>query len=108
MGDPEDRNEEKEATITAVLGLAKAFEKVSLHVLWEVGRQLNFNTGVVAAVCSYFAMARRPIVGDTVSSETRTVTATIAGSKISACFLRTAAQSTVDGLVVERPQVKWR
>ncbi|CAK0883269.1 unnamed protein product, partial [Prorocentrum cordatum] len=108
MGDPGDQSELLEATITAVLDLVKAFEKVCLHVLWEAGRQLNFNTGVLAAVCSYFAMARGLVVGDAVSSETRTVKAIIAGSKFSARFLKMVIQSTVDGLVVDTPRVTWR
>ncbi|CAK0843011.1 unnamed protein product, partial [Prorocentrum cordatum] len=108
MDDAEEQSEETQATVTAVLDLVKAFEKVSLHVLWEAGKQLKFNTGVLAVVCSYFAMTRRLIVGDSVSSETETVTTIIAGSKFSVCFLKMAIQSTVDGLAVERPRARWR
>ncbi|CAK0818028.1 unnamed protein product [Prorocentrum cordatum] len=108
MDDAEEQSEETQATITAVLDLVKAFEKVSLHVLWEAGKQLNFNTGVLAVVCSYFAMTRRLIVGDSVSSETQTVATIVAGSKFSVCFLKMVIQSTVDGLVVERPRARWR
>ncbi|CAK0878174.1 unnamed protein product, partial [Prorocentrum cordatum] len=108
MDDVEEQSEETPATVTAVLDLVKAFEKVSLHVLWEAGKQLNFNTGVLAVVCSAFAMTRRLIVGDSVSSETETVTAIIAGSKFSVCFLKMVIQSTVDGLVAERPRARWR
>ncbi|CAK0809345.1 unnamed protein product, partial [Prorocentrum cordatum] len=108
MDDVEEQSEETQATVTAVLDLVKAFEKVSLHLLWEAGKQLNFNTGVLAVVCSYFAMTRRLIVGDSVSSETETVTAIIAGSQFSVCFLKTVIQCTVGGLVVERPRARWR
>ncbi|CAK0847595.1 unnamed protein product [Prorocentrum cordatum] len=107
MDDAGEQSEETQATITAVLDLVKAFEKVSLHVLWEAGKQLNFNTGVLAVVCSYFAMTRRLIVGGSVSSETQTVATIIAGSKFSVCFLKMVIQSTVDGLVVERPRARW-
>ncbi|CAK0863259.1 unnamed protein product [Prorocentrum cordatum] len=93
MDDVEEQSEETQATVTAVLDLVKAFEKVSLH-------QLKFNTGVLAVVCSYFAMTRRLI--------TETVTTIIAGSKFSVCFLKMVIQSTVDGLVVERPRARWR
>ncbi|CAK0838233.1 unnamed protein product [Prorocentrum cordatum] len=108
MDDVEEQSEEAQATVTAILDLVKALEKFSLHVLWEAGKQLNFNTGVLAVVCSYFAMTRRLIVGDSVSSETETVTTIIAGSKFSVCFLKMVIQSTVDGLVVERPRARWR
>ncbi|CAK0870254.1 unnamed protein product, partial [Prorocentrum cordatum] len=104
----EDQSEEMQATITAVLDLVKAFEKVSLHVLWEAGKQLNCNAGVLAVACSYFAKTRRLIVGDSVSSETRTVGAIIAGSTFSVCFLKTVVQSTMGDLVVERPRARWR
>ncbi|CAK0869555.1 unnamed protein product, partial [Prorocentrum cordatum] len=104
----EDQGEELEATITAVLDLIKAFERVSLFVLWEAGKQLKFNTGVLAVVCSYVAMARRLIVGESVSSATGAVGAIIAGSKFSVCFLKLVIQSTVDGLVVGGPRAKWR
>ncbi|CAK0804411.1 unnamed protein product, partial [Prorocentrum cordatum] len=108
MDDADEQSEETQATITAVLDLVKAFEKVSLHVLWEAGKQLNFNTGVLAVVCSYFAMSRRLIVGDSVSSGTQTVATIVAGSKFSVRFLKMVIQSTVDGLVVERPRARWR
>ncbi|CAK0822508.1 unnamed protein product, partial [Prorocentrum cordatum] len=108
MDDVEEQSEETQATVTAVLDLVKAFEKVSLHVFWEAGKQLKFNTGVLAVVCSYFAMTRRLIVWDSVSSETETVTTIIACSKFSVCFLKMVIQSTVDGLVVERPRARWR
>ncbi|CAK0838315.1 unnamed protein product, partial [Prorocentrum cordatum] len=107
MGDVDEQSEETQATVTAVLDLVKAFEKVSLHVLWEAGKQLKFNAGVLAVVCSYLAMARRLIVGDSVSNETETVTTITAGSKYSVCFLKMVIQSTVDGLVVERPRARW-
>ncbi|CAK0792319.1 unnamed protein product, partial [Prorocentrum cordatum] len=58
MDDAEDQSEEMQATITAVLDLVKAFEKVGLHVLWEAGKQVNYNVGVLAVVCSYFATTR--------------------------------------------------
>eukprot|EP00959_Pyramimonas_sp_CCMP1952_P322014 6738085-Pyramimonas_sp.AAC.1 len=80
MDDVEEQSEEAQATVTAILDLVKALEKFSLHVLWEAGKQLNFNTGVLAVVCSYFAMTRRLIVGGSVSSETQTVATIIAGS----------------------------
>ncbi|CAK0855293.1 unnamed protein product [Prorocentrum cordatum] len=87
MDDPDDESEKLEATITPVLDLVKAFDKMSLHVLWEAGKRLNFNAGALA---------------------TSTVAVIIAGSKFSACFLKTVIQSTVDGLVVERLRAKWR
>ncbi|CAK0888132.1 unnamed protein product, partial [Prorocentrum cordatum] len=108
MDNPDVEDEYTEATITAILGLVKAFERVSHFVLWEAGKQLKFNTGVLAVVFSYFAMARRLIVGESVSEETRTVATIIAGSKLSVRFLKMVIQSTVDGLVVERPIAKWR
>ncbi|CAK0882196.1 unnamed protein product, partial [Prorocentrum cordatum] len=83
MDDPDDESEELEATITAVLDLVKAFEKVSLHVLWL-------------------------IAGGPALSETSTVATIIAGSKCSVRFLKMVIQSTVDGLVVEGPRAKWR
>ena len=76
------------------LDLVKAVERDSLHVLWEAGKQPKFNAGVLAVVCSYFAMARRLIVGDSVSSATSTVGTIIAGSKFPVCFLRLVIQST--------------
>eukprot|EP00959_Pyramimonas_sp_CCMP1952_P161219 3371241-Pyramimonas_sp.AAC.1 len=53
-------------------------------------------------------MARRLIVGESVSSATSTVGTTIAGSKFSACFLKLVIQSTVDGLVAEGARATWR
>ncbi|CAK0858255.1 unnamed protein product [Prorocentrum cordatum] len=96
------------ATVTAILDLVKAFERVSLHVLWERGKAMGFNTGVLAVVCSYFAMARRVNTGEAISEETRTVATIIAGSKFSVGFLKMVIQDTIDGLVVEYPLVQWR
>ena len=53
-------------------------------------------------------MARRLIAGDSISSATSTVGTSIAGSKFSVNFLKMVIQSTVDGLVVERPRAKGR
>ncbi|CAK0892615.1 unnamed protein product, partial [Prorocentrum cordatum] len=108
MDDPEGQSEELEATITAALDLIKAPERVSLFVLWEAGKQLNFSTGALAVVRSHFAMARRLIAGGSVSSATSTVGAIVAGGKFSVRFLKLVIQSAVDGLVVERHRAKWR
>ncbi|CAK0848368.1 unnamed protein product [Prorocentrum cordatum] len=108
MDDPDVQDEYTVATITAVLDLVKALGGVGLFVLWGAGEQLKFHTGVLAVVCSYFAMARRPIVAESVPSETSTVATIIAGSKFSVSFVKMVIQSTVDGLAVERPVAKWR
>ncbi|CAK0844345.1 unnamed protein product, partial [Prorocentrum cordatum] len=96
------------AAITAILDLAQAFERVSLHVLWERGKRMGFHTGVLAVVCSCFAMARRVSTGGAVSLETRTVCTIIAGSKFSEGFLEMVIQGAVGGLVVEHPLATWR
>ncbi|CAK0856129.1 unnamed protein product [Prorocentrum cordatum] len=108
MDNPDVGGECAEATIAAILDLAKAFERVSLFVLGEAGKQLKCNAGALAVVRSRFAMARGPIVGESVPEETRKVAAIIAGGKFSVGFLKLAIHSTVDGLAVERPVVKWR
>ncbi|CAK0892145.1 unnamed protein product, partial [Prorocentrum cordatum] len=80
------------ATMPAILDLVKALERVSLHGLWERGKHMKFHTGVLAVVCSYFAMARRVVAGGSASTETCTVATTFAGSKFSVGFLRKVIQ----------------
>ncbi|CAK0848642.1 unnamed protein product [Prorocentrum cordatum] len=107
-GAPGDADPAVIATITAILDLAKAFERVCLHVLWGRGKRMRFHAGSLAVVCSCFAMARRVSAGGAVSLETRAVCTIIAGSKFSVGFLKMVIQDTVDGLVVEHPPATWR
>ncbi|CAK0833562.1 unnamed protein product [Prorocentrum cordatum] len=98
----------REATTAATVGVVKAFERVGLFALREAGKQLKFSAKVLAVARPYFVMARRHIVGEPMSEETRGAAAVIAGGKFSPGYLKMAIQSTVDGLAVERPIVKWR
>ena len=54
IDNPEDTDEDTEATITGILDLAKAFENVSLSLLWEIGGKIQFRAGVLAVVGSCF------------------------------------------------------
>ena len=52
-------NEEAETVTTAIIDLAKAFDKVELHVAWELCVASQFPADLRGAICSYFVMERR-------------------------------------------------
>ncbi len=52
-----------EATVTVVMDLVKAFERVSSDTAWRWGLHLGFPKRLLRIVLSYFGFARRLVVG---------------------------------------------
>eukprot|EP00973_Karenia_brevis_P096112 12430658-Karenia_brevis.AAC.1 len=77
-----------DVTVSVVMDLVKAFENVTLFMVWQWGIYWDMPPAILAVVCSYFSFARRVVVDGCFSEPLQTFTAIIAGSQWSVALLR--------------------
>ena len=80
--------EEDLGAVGLVLDLAKAFERVSLPVVWAWATHLSFPKKILRVLCGYFEHPRRAQFEGCVAEPLRTITAMLPGSKWSCLLLR--------------------
>ena len=78
-----------------VLDLAKAFERVSLPVVWAWATHLSFPKKILRVLCGYFEHQRRAQFEGCVAEPLRTITAMLPGSKWSCLLLRIVLQDAL-------------
>ena len=75
-----------------VLDLAKAFERVSLPVVWAWATHFSFPSKILRVLCGYFEHQRREQFEGCAAEPLTTITAILPGSKWSCLLLRIVLQ----------------
>ena len=78
-----------QGAVASVLDLAKAFERVSLSVVWAWATHFSFPRKILRVLCGYFEHQRREQHEGRVAEPLQTITAILPGSKWSCLLLRT-------------------
>ena len=78
--------EEDLGAVALVLDLAKAFERVSLPVVWAWAMYFSFPRKIVRVLCGYFELQRRVQFAGRATEPLQPITAILPGSKWS-CLL---------------------
>ena len=76
-------------------GLAKAFERVSLPVVWAFATHFSFPGKILRVLCGYFEHQRRVQFEGCAAESLRTITAILPGSKWSCLLLRIVLQDAL-------------
>ena len=66
---------EDQGALALVLDLAKAFERVSLPVMWAWATHFSFPRKILRALCGYFEHQRRVLFEGCVAEPLQTITA---------------------------------
>ena len=80
--------EKDPGAVALVLDLAKAFERVSLLVVWAWATHFSFPRKILRVLCGYFEHQRRVQFEGCVAEPLQTITAIMPGSKWSCLLLR--------------------
>ena len=88
--------EEYQDALALVLYLAKAFERVSLPVVWARATHLSFPRKILRVLCGYFEHQRRLQFEGCVAEPLRTIMAIVPGSKWSCLLLRIVLQDSFE------------
>ena len=78
-----------------VLDLAKAFERVSLLVVWAWVTHFSFPRKILRVLCGCFEHQRRVQLEGCAAEPVRTITAILPGSKWSCLLLRIVLQDAL-------------
>ena len=81
--------------ITLVLDWAKAFERVSLPVVWSVGNTAVFPKIILRVPCVYIGHQRQVQCERCVAEPLETITAILPGSKLGCLLLRSVLQDAL-------------
>ena len=86
---------EDRGAVALVLDLAKAFERVSLLVVWAWATHFSFPRKVLRVLCGCFKHQRRVQFEGCVSEPLQTITVILPGSKWSCLLLRNVLQDAL-------------
>ena len=88
----EEQKAEERGTVALVLDLAKAFERVSLPMVWAWATHFSFPRKMLRVLCGHFKHQRRVQFEGCVAEPLQTITAILPGSKWSCSLLRIVLQ----------------
>ena len=91
-----------------VLDQTKAFERVSLPVIWAWATHFSFPRKILRVLCGYFEHQRRVQFEGCVAEPLQTVTAILPGSKWSCLLLRNVVQNALSEVTKFYPPLKLR
>ena len=86
---------EDQGAVALVLDLAKAYERVSLPVVWAWATHFCFPRKILRVLCGYFEHQRRVQFEGCVAEPLQTVTAIFPGSKWSCLLFRSVLQDAL-------------
>ena len=86
---------EEQGAVALVLDLAKAFERVSLLLVWAWPTYFSFPRKILRVLCEYFEHQRRVQFGGCAAEPLTTITAILPGYKWSCLLLRTVLQDAL-------------
>ena len=100
--------EEDQAALSLVLDLAKAFERVSLPVVWAWATYFSFPRKILRVLCGYFEHQTRVQFDGCVAEPLTTFTAILPVSKWSCLLLRFVLQDASSEVTKIIPPLKLR
>ena len=100
--------EEDQGAEALVLHLAKAFERVSLPVVWAWATHFSFPRKILRVLRGYFEHQRRVQFEGCAAESQRTITAILPGSKWSCLLLRLVLQDALSEVTKICPPLKLR
>ena len=101
-------DDEDQGAVALVLELAKAFERVSLPVVWAWATHFSFPKKILRVLCGYFEHQRRVQFEGCVAEPLRAITALLPRSKWSCLLLRIVLQDALSEVTKIYPQLKSR
>ena len=99
---------EDQGAVALVLDLAKAFERVSLPVVWAWATHFSFPRKILRVLCCYFEHQRRVQFEEFAAGLLTTITAILPGSKWSCLLLRFVLQDALSEVTKIYPPLKLR
>ena len=84
-----------EGAVALVLDLAKAFERVSLQVVWAWATHFSLARKILRVLCDYSEHQRRVQFEGCAAERSRTITAILQGSKRSSLLMRIVLQDAL-------------
>ena len=100
--------EDHQGALVLVLDLAKAFERVSLPVVWAWATHFSFPRKILRVLCGYFEHQRRVQFEGCVAESLRTIAAILPGSMWSCLLLRVVLQDALGEVTNIYPPFKLR
>ena len=100
--------EEDHGVVALVLDLAKAFERVSLPVVWAWATHFSFPKKILRVLCGYFEHQRRVQFKGCVADLLQTITAILPGSKWKFLLLRIVLKDAPREVTKIYPPLKLR
>ena len=94
--------EEYQGAVALVLDLAKAFERVSLPVVWAWATHFSFPRKILRVLCGYFEHQRMVQFEGCAAEPPRTITASCQGPNGVACFLRIVLQDALSEIFTKK------
>ena len=95
--------EEGKGAVAVVLDLAKAFERVSLPVVWALATHFSFPRNILRVLYGFFEQQRRVQLEGCVAEPLQTITAILPGSKWSCLLLRVVLQDALSEVTKFNP-----
>ena len=99
---------EDRGAVALVPDLAKAFERVSLPVVWAWATHFSFPRKILRVLCGYFEHQRRVQFEGCAAEPLATITAILPGSRWSCLLLRTVLQDALSEVTNIHPSLKLR
>ena len=99
---------EEQGAVAMVLDLAKAFERVSLPVVWAWATHFSFPRRILRVLCGYFEHQRRVQLEGCAAEPLITITAILPGSKWSCLLLRIVLQDALSEVTQNYLPLKLR
>ena len=100
--------EEDQGAVALVLDLAKAFERVSLPVVWAWATHFSFPRKILRVLCGYVEHQRRVQFEGCAAEPLRTITAILPGSKWFFLLLRIVLHDALSEVMKFYPSLKLR
>ena len=98
--------EGEQGAVALVLDLAKAFERVSLPVVWEWATHFSFTRKILRLHCGYFEHQKRVQFEGCAAEPVTTITALLPGSKWCCLLLRIVLQDALSEVAQNLPSVE--
>ena len=99
---------EDQGAVALVLDLAKAFDRVSLVVVWAWATHFSFPRKILRVLCGYFEHQRRVQFEGCAAEPLTTITAFLPGSKWRCLLLRIVLQDALSEVTNIYPSFKPR
>ena len=99
---------EEQGAVASVLDLAKAFERVSLPVVWAWATRFSFPRKIFRVLCGYFEQQRRVQFEGCAAELLTTITAILSGSNWSCLLLRIVVQDALNEVTKIYHRLKLR